>query len=74
MAFSPFPALPSATRPAVSSRRRTILFPARCPPAQAGRTATPQVTQVRLLIQTTTFSYVEIAKRTGVPSATVARR
>lgn len=32
-----------------------------------------KVMQVRRLIETTTFSYVEIAKRTGIPSATVAR-
>ncbi|MEJ0078942.1 MAG: hypothetical protein WDO17_26635 [Alphaproteobacteria bacterium] len=32
-----------------------------------------KVMQVRRLIETTTHSYVEIAKRAGVPSATVAR-
>jgi hypothetical protein len=31
------------------------------------------VQHVRRLIETTTYSYMEIAKRTGVPSATVAR-
>src|SRR6185436_6465813 len=32
-----------------------------------------KVTQVRRLIETTTYSYLEIARRIGVPSATVAR-
>jgi hypothetical protein len=32
-----------------------------------------KVSQVRRLIETTTYSYVEIAKRTGVPSTTISR-
>ena len=35
--------------------------------------ADAKVLQVRRLIETTTYSYIEIGKRTGVPSATVAR-
>jgi hypothetical protein len=71
MTFSPF-------RSAISHAPRS-LKPTPDDPVPGRRPGTgrphgdAKVTQVRRLIETTTHSYVEIAKRTGVPSTTISR-
>ena len=70
MVFSPY-------RNAISHAPRTHKPTPDDPCEAPGRRGRPhsdgKMMQVRRLIETTTYSYLEIAKRTGVPSTTIAR-
>ena len=70
MVFSPFRSAISHA-PRSRTRRRTIHVEA---PGRRGRPHSDgKMMQVRGLIETTTYSYLEIAKRTGVPSTNISR-
>ena len=70
MVYSPFR---SAISHAARSRNPTPDDPCEAPGRRGRPHSDAKVQQVRRLIETTTYSYLEIEKRTGVPNATIAR-
>jgi hypothetical protein len=70
MVFSPYR---NAISHAPRTRNPTPDDPCLAPGSRGRPHSDAKVMQVRRLIETTTYSYTEISKRTGVPSATICR-
>jgi hypothetical protein len=70
MIFSPFR---SAISHAPRSRKPTPDDPCIAPGSRGRPHSDAKVNEVRRLIETTTYSYGQIAKRTGVPAPTISR-
>src|SRR5919112_2126859 len=70
MVWSPFR---NAISHAPRSRNPTPDDPCLAPGRRGRPHSDAKVQEVRRLIETTTYSYLEIARRTGVPTTTIAR-